>query len=122
MTTVAPLVPVTVTVYALRDVVAVVATVKVEVCAAPKTTEVGLNEQVGVEVRFDGVTLQVNATVPVKLFVGATVMTDVPLCAACTAMGPAGVSVKPGTSAAVTVTVTDVVTTVAPLVPVTVTV
>jgi hypothetical protein len=52
--------------------------VSVEVCDAPSVTEVGLNEHVGVAVRFDGATLQVSATAPVKVFAGATVITDVP--------------------------------------------
>lgn len=77
VTTLAPLVPVTVTIYALSDVVAVVVTVSVEVCEAPNTMEGLLNEQVGVDVRFAGATLHVSATVPVKLFVGATVITEV---------------------------------------------
>lgn len=105
--TVAPLVPVTVTVYALKDVVTVVATVKVEVCAAPRTTEVGLNEQVGVEVRFDGATLQVSATVPVNPLTGATVITDVPEVPATTVGLVAELTVKVGAAATVTVTGAD---------------
>jgi hypothetical protein len=120
--TFAPLVPVTVTVYADNDVVAVVVTVRVEVCDAPSTIEGLLNEQVGVDVRFAGATLQVNATVPVNPPVGATVITDVAGVPATTVGLLADVSVKLITGAAVTVTVTGVVTTVAPLVPVTVTV
>jgi hypothetical protein len=77
VTTVAPLVPVTVTVYVVGEVVAVVVTVSVEVCDTPSTIEGALNEQVGVDVRFVGATLQVSATVPVNPPVGATVMTDV---------------------------------------------
>ena len=37
------------------------------------------NEHVGVDVRFVGATLQVSATDPVNPFVGATVITDVPM-------------------------------------------
>jgi hypothetical protein len=122
VTTLAPLVPVTVTVYADNDVVAVVVTVSVEVCEAPSTIDGLLNEQVGVDVRFVGATLQVSATVPVNPFVGATVITDVPELPATTEGLLAEDSVKLSTGAAVTVTVTGVVTTVAPLVPVTVTV
>jgi hypothetical protein len=50
----------------------------VEVCDAPNTIEGVVNEQVGVDVRFVGATLQVSATVPVNPPVGATVITDVP--------------------------------------------
>jgi len=100
----------------------VVATVNVEGCATPNVIEVGMNEQVGGEVRFNGATVQVKPTVPVNPFVGVTVTAVVLLCAACTVIGPAGVSVKLGTGAAVTVTVTGAVTIVDPLVPVTVTV
>ena len=50
----------------------------VEVCDTPNTIEGALNEQVGVDVRFDGVTLQVSATVPANPPVGATVITDIP--------------------------------------------
>jgi len=103
-------------------VVAVVTTVSVEVCDAPNTTDVGLNEHVGVDVRFAGATLQVSPTVPVNPFVGATVITEVAKLPATTVGLVAGVSVKLGTTGAVTVTVTGVVTTVVPLVPVTVTV
>jgi hypothetical protein len=122
VTTLAPLVPVTVTVYGVNDVVAVVVTVSVEVCEAPNTIDGLLNEQVGVDVRFVGATLHVSATVPVNPFVGATVITDVAGLPATTDGLLAGVRVKLSTGAAVTVTVTGVVTTVAPLVPVTVTV
>ena len=122
VTTLAPLVPVTVTVYADNDVLAVVVTVSVEVCEDPSTINGLLNEQVGVDVRFVGATLQVSATVPVNPFVGATVITDVPELPATTEGLLAEDSVKLSTGAAVTVTVTGVVTTVAPLVPVTVTV
>jgi hypothetical protein len=118
--TVAPLVPVTVTVYALSDVVAVVVTVSVEVCEAPKLTEVGLNEHVGVDVKFVGATLHVSATVPVNPFAGATVITDVPGLPATTVGLLADATVK--LAGAVTVTNTVFVATVAPLVPVTVTV
>src|SRR5579864_3608116 len=91
----------------LADVEAVVATVSVEVCDAPSTMEVGLKEQVGVEVRFDGATLQVSATVPVKLFAGATVITDVPELPATTVGLLAELSVKVGPAATVTVTAAD---------------
>jgi hypothetical protein len=118
--TIAPLVPVTVTVYALSDVVAVVVTVSVEVCDAPNTTEGALNEQVGVEVRFAGATAHVSATVPVKPFVGATVITDVAGLPATTDGLLAEATVK--LAAGVTVTATELVATVLPLVPVNVTV
>ena len=101
---------------------AVVVTVSVEVCELPRTIDGLLNAHVGVEVRFDGATLHVSATVPVNPFVGATVITEVAGLPATTEGLLAGVSVKLTTGAPVTVTVTGVVTTVEPLVPVTVTV
>jgi len=108
VTTVAPLVPVTVTVYAVKAVVTVVATVKVEACAEPKTIDAVLNEQVGVEARFDGATLQVNATVPVNPPVGVTVISEVPELPATKVGLVAAASVKLAAAVVVTVTAGEV--------------
>ena len=86
---------------------AVVTTVSVDVCDAPNMMDVGLNEQVGVDVRLDGATLQVSATVPVKLFAGATVITDVPELPATTVGLLAELTVNVGPEVAVTVTAVD---------------
>lgn len=108
--TVAPLVPVTISAYpAACEVVTVVATVTVEVCAAPSTTEVGFNVQVGVDDSriAGGLTLHVSATVPVNPFVGVTVIVDVAEVPA-TIMGlfELELMVKLGTTAATTATET----------------
>jgi hypothetical protein len=82
----------------------VVAIVRVEFCAAPRMTEFALNEHVGVDAAA-GVTEQVNATVPVKVLAGATVITEVPELPARIETGlVAGVSVNVGPVVAVTVT------------------
>lgn len=85
----------------------VVATVSVEVCDAPNTMEGAVNEHVGVEVRFDGATLQVSATVPVKPPVGATVITDVPELPATTVGLVAGANVNVGPAVMPTDTAAD---------------
>jgi len=64
-----PLVPVTVTVYVPPE----PEQERVEVWDAPRTMLVGLRLQV----RPAGETVEVNATVPVKAFTGATVIVDV---------------------------------------------
>ena len=66
-----------------------------------------MNEQVGVDVRFDGATVHDSATDPVNPFVGATVITDVPALPAKTVGLLAGVNVNLGV-ATVTVTAADV--------------
>jgi hydrogenase maturation factor len=67
-------------------------------------TEFALNEQVGVDVAT-GDTEHVNATVPVKVLAGATVITEVPELPATIETGlVAGVNVKVGPVVAVTVT------------------
>lgn len=79
----------------------------VEVCDAPSTMEVGLKEQVGAEVRFDGATVHVNATVPVNPPVGVTVITDVPELPATTVGLLAELTVKVGPAVVVTVTAAE---------------
>ncbi len=87
--------------------VAVVVTVRVEVCDAPSTIEDGANPQVGGEARLDGATLHVSATVPVNPPVGATVITDVPGLPA-TGLGLlAELSVNDGPAATATETAED---------------
>jgi hypothetical protein len=81
--------------------------VSVEVWDAPNTIEGALNEHVGVDVRFVGVTLQVSATVPVKPPVGATVITDVPELPATTEGLVAELKVNVGAAVMFTVTAAD---------------
>jgi hypothetical protein len=60
-----------------------------------------------VEVRFDGATLHVNATVPVNPPVGATVITEVPGLPATTLGLLAELSVKDGPAVIATCTAAD---------------
>src|SRR6266567_5643578 len=107
-----PLVPVTV---AVNDPVVELVHERVEVCAAPKTTLVGLCVQLR---PVDGETVTVSATVPVNPLTGETVIVEVPV-------PPTGIVTDVGLAVTVkslTVTVTVAVCERDPLVPVTVTV
>lgn len=85
-----------------------------EVCEAPSTILAGVR----VQVRPAGETLEVNATVPVKPLIGATVIVEV---AAVPTLTLAVVGLA-ATVKSVTITVTVAVWDIVPLVPVTVTV
>jgi hypothetical protein len=102
-------------------VVAEVLTVRVEV-PAPLATEGGTKEQVGAGVTT-GVIVQVKLTVPLKAFVGATVMVEADVPPAGTEAGESAepATVKSGTGAAATVRPTDASWLRVPKAPVTVT-
>jgi len=127
VTTVVPLVPVTVTlrVPAVPTVVLTVSTVEPEPPEV-RASEVGERLHVPAAVPLAVVTVQVRATVPTKLFTDLRAMESVLPVVAPEINEIAvevGMTVKVGVLPAVTVTVmTDEVTTVDPLVPVTVTV
>jgi hypothetical protein len=100
-------------------VAAVVLTVSVAV-PDPFATEAGESEHVGPRVAA-GVTLQVNPTVPLKPFTGATVMVEVEDAPATTEAGASADAASVKSAAAVTVNARGVVCCKDPKAPVTVT-